>query len=234
MIGFFRKHKKKIFVGVTAGFLAGIFVGLGGYLGSGSRNANLAAKIGKNGIAYDKYAATVSRVMENFEAGGKVPVTEDMRKKIENGVLRELIMTEALAMSAEENGIKVTDKQVADEIESNPAFSDGGVFNQEAYFRAVMSRFRMRPEQFEQELKRQDLAMSFKGILLGAVKVPPSEVKQMYIMAGKDIKNFEKEKDSFTLGLSRMVAQEITNGYIQQFIVKHGVTNYISSKDKDS
>jgi peptidyl-prolyl cis-trans isomerase D len=235
MISFLQKHKTKIIIATTAGFLLAIFIGLGGYLRSDFRTANAAAKVGKTIVSYDQYQEKVNRTLDNMYANGvdASKITDVIRKLLERRTLEQMILTEIFSQSANDYGIMVTDYEIADAIRNAPAFNRDGKFNREIYNMALARQLRMTPKEFEDEQKKTNAAMRFQSFLLNSAQITPLELKQAYLAQKGNLKGFEKDKDTFKQQLAQEKARAIMDMYVQRYANTHEVRNFVLEREKN-
>jgi len=230
MISFFNRHKRVIFIATTVTFLAGVFVGLGAYVGGG-QSYNLVAKVGKKDIPYSKFVDNVNRTLSLLRDKG-LDVPEEGQKHIETQVLQEMIVAEALEQCANDFGLRVTDFEIAAEIQSTPAFRKDGVFNEYLYKQVVWRQLKMRPAEYEAERRRLRLASKFRQLAMSAAKVTPGEVKDFYLSSGKPEKDFAKNEREATKELLQMKAAGFLEAYLKQFLAKNAVKNFLEERQK--
>lgn len=230
MISFFNRHKRVIFIATTATFLGGVFVGLGAYVGRG-QSYDKVAMVGDKGIPYARFVDNVNRTLSMLRDKG-LDIPDEAQKHIENQVLQELIVAEALEQCAREFGLRVTDLEVAAEIQNTPAFQKDGVFNDYIYKQMLWRQLKLRPAEYEAERRRMRLAAKFRQLAMSAAKVTPGEVKDFYLASGKKEKDFAKDEREATKELLQMKAAGILEGYLKQFLATHEVKNFLEERQK--
>ncbi len=220
MIAFFSKHKKIIFLLTVIVFVISIFFGLGAYVDKISVSDTVAT-IGSRKISYKQYQRMVSIALEKVIKEHKEIEGEDaykvVEKMVKDEVFREMIVDEILRMEAERFGFKISDFEVAMEIQNTPAFQVDGRFDPKAYVGSVWSSYRMTPMEYEEWRRSQRLSGRFKSFLIETVKVTPDEV-EFY----KQFVNDKKIKDNNTLALAikQQKFMDIANNFLRTSVSK--------------
>lgn len=234
MIGFLRRYQKPLFVGTIVTFLLGTFVGLGGYLFSSRDMASAVASVGKTKIPYSVFAARVNQYLDALRDRG-TDVTDDVTKQVKQGMLRDMIVDELLAEKADQMGIVVTDAELARDIQNTPGFQRGGVFSQDVYYAAVRAVYHDTPESYEAMRRKQIKAMLLKQLIFQSAKLTPPEVRELYAQVNKGkMKDFEKDKDSFTARAQQQRALELINNYLRQLTAQVEIRSYLDQRESGS
>lgn len=186
------KHKRDIFIITVVGFIAGIFLGFGGYLRYSSV-VDTAATVNGVKISLQKYNRLLNQAIENYRNQG-YEITDEVLRSIKQQVLRDLIQEEVFWQEAKKYGIIVTDQEVYYDIMSIPAFHKDGRFDRETYYRTVILRLKMTPKEFEESRRKRIAMFKLRNFIISAVKLTPQEV-QTYLQQ-KQPKN-EEEKQQF-------------------------------------
>lgn len=226
MITFFNKHKKTIFTITVVVFVVSIFFGLGAYIG-GITVGDTVAKIGKKRISWQQYQKMVSIAMDNVLKENKSVEGEDAYKIIENmvkeEVFKELVVEEILRMESERFRFKISDFEVAMEIQNTPVFLVEGKFDPRSYVSGIWSKYRMTPKEYEEWRRNSRLANRFKSFLFETVKVTPDEVP-FYRELVKDKKI--KDDKQFAMALKQQKFYDIANHYLRTSISKIEVQDF--------
>jgi peptidyl-prolyl cis-trans isomerase D len=234
MISFFRKYQRAFFIATIVIFLIGTFVGLGGYLFTSRDTSGAVASVGSTKIPYQRYAVRVNQYLDALQSKG-TDVTDDVRKEVKQGMLRDMIVDTLLEKKADEMGIVVTDEDLARDIQSTPAFQRDGQFNQDVYFQMVRSVFHEGPEQFETDRRSAIKVARFKQMIYQSAKVAPSELQELYAQANKgSMKNFEKDKAAFTNKVQQQKALEIINYYLRQLSAQVEIRSFLDQREQGS
>lgn len=231
MISFFSKYRKGIFIGTVVIFMIGIFVGLGGYLFSGSRTSEAVAVVGSEKIPYQKFRLQVGRMTDRMKDSG-TEVTEAVAERVKQEVLREMIVEEILCQQGEKAGLKVSDFEVAAEIQNTPQFQREGVFDPGIYFQTVWQQMRMKPEEYEAWRKRARLALKFRQLVFGGIKLSPSEIEEYYVKKNGSLRNFAKEKEKFAQEMTQERFVQLINYMLRQITVQSEIKTFLEQREK--
>lgn len=216
MISFLRKHQKSIFYAVLATFLAGIFVGLGGYWFTNRDMDGVVARVGERKITQTRFAARVNQYAELLRSRG-TELTDENLSRLRREIANDMVVEEILADQAEQMGLVVSDAELARDIQSTPAFQRDGRFEQEVYFVAVRQIFRQTPQEYEAHRRRALLSGRAKQLVFRMAKVSPREVEEAYRTEKKGaMKDFEKEKAAFASRLQQQRALDLINHWLRQ------------------
>lgn len=225
MTRFFNKHKKMIFTITVVVFVVSIFFGLGAYIGSITFGETI-AKVGKRRISRDKYQKMLSIAMENILREKNIE-SEDAYKIIENmvkeEVFREMIVEEILKMESEKFKFKISDFEVAIEIQNTPDFLVDGRFDPRLYVSGIWSKYRMTPREYEEWRRNSRLASRFKSFLFETVKISPDELP-FYKELVKDRKI--KDDEQLVLALKQQKFYDVANYYLKTYISKTEVQDF--------
>ena len=225
MIAFFFKYRKPIFIATVATFLVGIFVGLGAYAFTAS--ADSIGEVRGRKLSYKQFIMQVNRIDTQFRNSG-TETTDVLKKTIYQEVFKNMVVDELMHQEAEKAGLVVTDFEVAAEIQNTPAFNDGGRFNPRAYYQAISTEFGMTPEEYEKWRKYDRLVSKYKEYLMTNVKVTPDEVKAFAAAVGS--KNFEKDKGTLVMQLSKAKFNNIGNYMLSQIAKGQDIKSYVDKR----
>jgi len=84
-----------------------------------------------------------------------------------------------MVQEAERRGLRVTDQDVAREIQASPAFQENGKFSKDLYRDTVQAEYGS-PHQYEEMLRSELLVRRLSAVLEATVKVPESEVHRIW------------------------------------------------------
>ncbi|MBU2442405.1 MAG: SurA N-terminal domain-containing protein [Elusimicrobia bacterium] len=192
-----RKNMRTIFVITIAGFVAGVFVGFGGYFFGGARVSNAIAEINGVKIPYRNYVLLFNRVMDNLRSNN-VDITDEVIKRTRQDVVQDLIREEVLYQETKKYGIRVTDGEVGYDVQRFQAFQEDGRFSQQAYFRVLSWQLRMTPKEFEESRRRQIAIAKLNNLIVSSVKISNPELQVEYARKHDgQLTNFEKNRDKF-------------------------------------
>jgi parvulin-like peptidyl-prolyl isomerase len=158
MLRLMRKHAKYFYVLFFVVILSFIFWGVGTVDKTGT--VQVVAEVGKYKISAEDYWQAYDRAYHFYREIYKDKFDEDMAKKLnlKETVLNSMIDERVLLIAAQEAGIGVSDEELQEAIEHEPAFMNNGVFNKEIYVNRLRLN-RMTPEAFE-KIKRQELTLT--------------------------------------------------------------------------
>ncbi|MCX7642098.1 MAG: SurA N-terminal domain-containing protein [Elusimicrobiales bacterium] len=234
MITFFNRHKKVIFTITVVVFVISIFFGLGAYIGEITMGDTV-ARIGKKKISWQNYQKMVSIAMDNVIKENKKLDSEDAYKLIANmvkeEVFKELVVNEVLKMESEKFNFKVSDFEVAMEIQNTQAFLIEGKFDPRIYVTSIWSNYKMTPKEYEEWRRELRLANRFKSFLFETVKVSPDEIS-FY----KQIIKNEKIKDDkqFHMALKQQKFYDVANHYLRTSVSRIEVQDFRKKFEKNT
>jgi len=123
--------------------------------------------------AHARMRARLRQVLgQNFDASQLDDAT--LRRE----TLRDLIEQELLVQAGSERGLTVTDAQLAQHIQAQQIFQEGGAFSQARYEQWLRSQGHS-PGSFEAELRRALLTGQLRTAVAASALVPESEVDRM-------------------------------------------------------
>lgn len=230
MLSFLSKHKKAIFIGTVITFLAGIFVGLGGYFFTSS-SLGAVADVGGKKIPYQRFTTQVNYILEKLRDGG-TDVNESVRKEVKQEIFRDMIVEELLLQQAEKIGIVVPDFEIAVEIQNAPQFKTDGQFNPRLYYQTIWGQFHMSPKEYESWRKKSRLSNKYKQFIFSNIKITPDELKEYYLAKNKNLTNFDKEKEQYMQKLTQEKFYRIANYYLRQLSTRIEIKDYLQQREK--
>ena len=195
IFSFFKKYRKNIFTITIIGFIAGIFLGFGGYIRATS-NIDTVATINGKKISLTKFNRIVNQNIDNYRDQGH-ETNEEVVRSIKQQVFRELLQEEVFWQESKKFGIVVTDAEVYQTIMRIPAFQKDGRFDRETYIKTLLYRLKMTPKEFEESRKKQVAMYKLRELVISSIKVSPKELMLAYGNKYGNLKNFEKDKQSF-------------------------------------
>jgi parvulin-like peptidyl-prolyl isomerase len=169
----FRKNRKKVFLLVIAIFVIGSFAGFGSYFFSQSPY-DAAILVNGRKIPYKRFENLYQRVIEEQRQKSPEPLNDQQREYLKRQVVQALIQEEVFLMEAENLGIQATDAELAQGIQSIPAFQRDGRFDVRVY-QDMLARLRVRVEDFEAEQRNQLRAQKAQFIMASGVKISSLE-----------------------------------------------------------
>lgn len=170
MITWMQKHKKYLIITIwisTIAFIAAGMVGWGAY--SFSSSSSSVAKVGNITISVDElnreYNAVFSQYNEQYTAlMGKALDNEQAKLLgIEDMAVKRLIDKALLENFALDSGIRISDEEVAREIQNIEDFKKNNVFDAELY-KEILRHNRLKPTIFEESIKKDLLIQKILAI----------------------------------------------------------------------
>ncbi len=195
IFSFFKKHRRDIFIVTVIGFLAGIFLGFGGYIRATSAIDTVATVNGTK-ISLSRFNRIVNQNIDNYREQGH-EITQEITKSIKQQVFRDLLQEEVFWQESKKFGIVVTNAEVYQNIMRIPAFQKDGRFDRETYISTLLYRLKMSPKEFEESRKKQIAMFKLREFVVSSVKISNNEIVLAYNNKFGNMKNFEKEKEKF-------------------------------------
>lgn len=197
MMDFFRKHMRVIFLITIAGFLAGAFVGFGGYFFGSRGPADAVAVVNGVKIPYRHYSTLLNRAVDNLNRS-KTETTADTVNRLKQEVLQDIIQEEVFWQEAKKYGITVSDAELASELQHYPAFQRDGKFDRNAYFQVLYQVMHTTPREFEESRRRQIAINKLRQMIATSVKISEPELHIEYARThGGKMDDFPKDREKF-------------------------------------
>ncbi len=167
MISWMQKHKKYLVITIwisTIAFVGAGFVGWGAYKFGGGSDAM--AKVGDTKISIKEFQNRYSRLYNYYAKMFQGNFDQAKAKEIglDKAALNDLIKEALLINFAHDLGLIVTDEEVARKIASMPVFQTNSQFDKNLYIN-VLKQNRMRPKDFENEVKKEILLQKMQRAL---------------------------------------------------------------------
>ncbi|MDD3053225.1 MAG: SurA N-terminal domain-containing protein [Endomicrobiia bacterium] len=179
MMTFLIKHKVKIFLITILGFLAGSFVGFGSYLFGEKTYYDTVAVVNGYKIPYKTYYALYNNTLNMMRQTNK-DLSDDMSKKVQNDILRNLVQDEIIWQQTKYYGISVSDEELALDIQNYPYFlNEKGQFDSRYYF-TFLNNMRLSPKDFESLRRKQLASNKLQVFIASASKITDSEFEELH------------------------------------------------------
>lgn len=154
------------------------------FMGAGSFNASRTSKVATvNGddITVNQFQQAYYSVLENLRAQFGNRLNDDMIKmfNVKQQAIDGLIDTTLLRQTAEKNGLRVADAELAESITRIPAFQNNGAFDNQRY-KQVLGQNRLTPETFETMQKEEILMRRLRSVISKNAKVSDLEILEWY------------------------------------------------------
>jgi peptidyl-prolyl cis-trans isomerase D len=187
MLGSIRNSMKGTVGKAVVVFLFGILIvsfaiwGIQDIFSNGVRSDTV-AKIGGGSISGSDFLSEFQRELRAYQGtvGPQFTAQTAIAAGLDNQVLQRMIVRTAFDETAFNMGLRVSDKQVADYIRQQPAFSDSvGGFNRLQY-QAMLQQVGLSEQQYEQQT-RFDIAREYLiDALIGGREAPTSLVDALF------------------------------------------------------
>ncbi len=154
MLKLMRHHARYFYVLFVIVILSFIFWGVGTL---DQNDLRLVAEVGKYKITADEYERALDRTLRFYRELYQEKFDEKMQSelKLNEKVLDSLIDSKVLLIFAQQHGISVSDEELNQAINTEPAFLKDGVFDSDIYLNRLRLS-RLTPEAYE-SMKRQEL-----------------------------------------------------------------------------
>ena len=223
MIAWMQKHNKYLVVTIwiaTIAFIGAGFVGWGSY--KYGKKAESIAQVGDVEISQSKFDFTYRNLYREYNDLFKGQFDEAKAKEI--GLVKKvfdtLVMQAYLLNLANEYGIVVSERELADYIASLPTFQNGGVFSREIYD-AYLQNNAMKAKNFEAIL-RDDIRISKLMKLLSADAVKyEAKILSMALSVS--------DKLQYTVLDASNIDGNLSDGELESYWKKHK-SEYMSAK----
>lgn len=165
MLNAMRENAGSWIIKVLLGIIVVAFI----FMGAGSFNARRASKVATvNGdaITVNQFQQAYYNVLENLRAQFGNRLNDDMIKmfNVKQQAIDGLIDTTLLRQTAEKNGLRVADAELAESITRIPAFQNNGAFDNQRY-KQVLGQNRLTPETFETMQKEEILMRRLRSVI---------------------------------------------------------------------
>jgi hypothetical protein len=178
MLRLMRKHAKYFYVLFFVVILSFIFWGVGTVDKTGT--VQVVAEVGKYKISAEDYWRTYDRAFRFYREIYKDKFDEDMAKKLnlKENVLNSMIDERVLLTAAQEAGIGVSDEELQETIEHEPAFMNNGAFSKEMYLNRLRLN-RITPEEFERSQRRELIVTKMKNLIEVSAGVTDADLQSI-------------------------------------------------------
>ncbi len=214
MMDFLRKHRRNIFIATVIVFVAGTFIGFGGYF-FGDVGGGVVAEVNGKKISYQRYNFFYNRSLESLKQRN-VELTPEVLKQVEVEVIQDLLQDEVFWQESQKFGITVSDKELSGNIRQFPAFQRDGQFDPRIYYEFLRRVLRTTPSEFEDFRRRQIAFLKLRHFISVAIYVPEQEAYKDFIEKfPQKTKEWEKEKQQYYQTYKQEVANSVFSEYIK-------------------
>lgn len=206
MLKAMRHHAKYLYFLFFIVILSFIFWGVGTV--DQSSNAQIVAEVGNRKISAQDYA----RVYENYDRFYrdvyKEKYDEEMQKKLnlKDKAIETLVGQTILLITAEENGVKVSDSEVKEAILNEPAFTKDGVFDSEIYQNALRLS-RLTPAMYESSKREELIIQKISRLIQTAAITPGAEFA--------NVSADDQTKKMIMDAMTKDAAEKVLRSYIE-------------------
>jgi peptidyl-prolyl cis-trans isomerase D len=187
MLDFMRKHARNWLMKVILGLVIIVFIFYFGSMREGNGAREIAVIDGK-AISYADYYRDYEKLADLYRKRLGGNLTDDMIKKLnlKQQVYSNLINKAIVLKKAEDLNLVIADEEIRAAIVSDPTFQRGGVFDEQIY-RGVLRENKMKPAEFEADLKTALTIGGMRSLLQDSVKVTDDEVFDVYRIQNEKI-----------------------------------------------
>ncbi|MFC2061880.1 SurA N-terminal domain-containing protein [Elusimicrobiota bacterium] len=186
-----RKHMKKLMWGIAMMFVCGIFF----WYGSGKRIKDSVAEIGDTEIKVEEYRRNVTRQLRREREKTNTDLQDDQILKIKRSVLSSMINQELLYQESKRLKITVAEEELVTTIHTLPQFQQEGTFNFNLYRETLRYSMLMKPEEFEDMIKRNIATRKLERLILSSAKVTNQELAAYYLNNNNSLEGFEDKRE---------------------------------------
>lgn len=165
MIEWMQRHRKWLVVTIwisTISFIAAGMVGWGSY--NFGLNAGIVARVGKIEITQNQLQNRYQQLYAQYDTSGNLDAKKANELGLEKMALNNLIEQALLKNLALDLGLRVSNKEVIDEIMSLDYFQKEGKFDPTTY-KNILSQNRIKPSEFEEDVLNDLLIKKVANIL---------------------------------------------------------------------
>jgi len=177
------QHLKWVLWFVVIVFVAFIFVdwGMGRVRGDRSTSGEIASVHGEPITAVDfdrQYKQTEDRYRQMYKGNWSPALARAM--DLPNQVLNGMIERRMLLDAAQRSGMRVSDEELAEKLQSMPAFQRNGQFVGASEYAGVLASYGLTVEQFERGYREDMLIEKFNALVAASLVVPDERLKSQF------------------------------------------------------
>ncbi len=237
MLDHLRKHSKSWIIKTILGFMTVGLILFFGYSGlqksSNSEkmgNSSTVAEVNGEKIPEGQFQQAYEAQLKFYEQIAKGNITPTLSQNIKTNVLKRLIDTTLMAQQARAIGLAISNKELAQEITSNPNFYKDNFFNKKFYLEQFKPYYeRINGKDYEDSLRQDILADKFEKFIKDSVSVSEDEVKREFIIANTEL-NLQKIIIPQAKSESQTAAESQASNQIEEEILKALEENTIIAK----
>ncbi len=173
----------------------------------------IVAQVGDEKIPIEEYWRAYDRLYEFYKLIYKDNLNAETLKNLDlkGKALDGLIEQRLLVIAAKNSGVSVTNSELTNAIETDPAFQRGGVFNKNVYLRTLQLNH-LTPDIYEKTKKRELIVQKFRRMITESVDVTDDEVKAA-LAAEK--KSTTQNQDNIRMSLKAQKEEKAVSSYIE-------------------
>ena len=201
VLSLMRRHAKSWLIKFLIGMIAVVFIFYFGYSFT-SRGGVKIAYVNGEPISGMEYQKEYRQHLEALQRAYKNVWSENLIEEFDlrNRALQELINAKLVSQEARRIGLDITEKEIQNQILAYPEFQYRGRFDESRY-RELLSRNRMKPEDFEASIAQGLLQRKLGQFLMTFSPTTEQEVLDQYTFSNQKVKisfvqfqpkNFEK------------------------------------------
>lgn len=179
MLDLMRKHAGSWMIKVALGGIIVVFIFFFGWSGPGDKSGNYVAKVNDTIITSDRFHNVYDRNLDQTRRRFKEQIPPEVVKELKKNVLQDLVNQALLLQEANRLGLFVNDRDLIQDIRTNPMFQRGGGFD-EAIYRAFLNEIKLTPTAYEEARKQELLELQVVRILTDGVKTDPQEIERFW------------------------------------------------------
>jgi len=213
MITWMQTHKKWLIITIwiaTIAFVGAGFVGWGAY--SYGKKQDEVARIKDTSIKVKDIQDLYSQLFNqlNQAMGGKLDEATAKQFGLEKAAFQQAMQRAMLIQFAKDNGLYITDKELANTIISMPAFQKNGKFDKKLY-KMFLQNMRIKPKEYESNLKKDLLIEKvLKALSLPSTKTTQTTIGTLLTM-----------QDKLSIGTIQAPKIEVNEDEIKKYWEKH-------------
>ncbi|MBN1822934.1 MAG: SurA N-terminal domain-containing protein [Endomicrobiales bacterium] len=197
MMDFLRKHMRTIFLITIVGFLAGAFIGFGGYFFGTKTPQDAVIEVNGSKVPYKRFLTMLNQTIDQMHKS-KEQITDAMLKQKKQEIIQDLLQEEVFSQEAKKYGITVSDGELAADLQRYPAFQVDGRFDQRAYFEVIYRIMRTTPKEFEESRRKQIAIAKLRHLIASNVKITEPELQLEWASKNRgNMDNYPKERGKF-------------------------------------
>jgi peptidyl-prolyl cis-trans isomerase D len=196
MLDRMRRHKSWLKWSLAIVVLAFILLYIPDFLrnpsAQGGNPNGVVASVDGREITVNRFRRAYQQQMQAYRSayGGNMDEKLLRQLGIDQRIVQQMIEEEASLAEAKRLGITASDEEVRERILALPAFQENGSFIGDARYRQIleMQRPPMRPDEFEEQVRRGITMEKLQGALTGWITVADAEVEAEYKRRNEKVK----------------------------------------------